>query len=155
MKDSQKKKLKKTTVSRALFFAAVVTLPLIQYACMSLGTKINAIIMSFQKYDYSSSGVGYDVTFAGFYNFAEAFKIISEKSYMIRISLLGFLVMMCISYPLALIFSYYIYKKFPLSGFFRVILFLPQVISSLIFATLFKYMVGTLYMEVSARNRDC
>ena len=153
MRNSNKSRLKKSTVTRALFFAAIVTLPLIQYSCMSLGTKINAIIMSFQKYDYASSGVGYDITFAGFKNFIEAFKIIAEKGYMVRISLLGFLVMMCVSYPLAMIFSYYIYKKFPLSGFFRVILFLPQVISSLIFATLFKYMVGTLYMEVTGAKQ--
>lgn len=148
MEKTNKKQLKKSTVNRALFFAAIVTLPLIQFAVMVLGVNINAIIMSFQKYEYSSSGIGYDVFFAGLNNFSEAFKILAEKTYMVRISLLGFAVMMCVSYPLALIFSYYIYKKFPLSGFFRVILFLPQVISSLIFATLFKYMVGTLYMQI-------
>ncbi len=143
-----KTKTSKINKSRKLFFALIVFMPLVQYAVMSLGTKLNAVLMSFQRYDWASDGVGYDVVFAGFYNFKVAWQLIVERAYMVRISLLGFFVMMFVSYPLALIFSFYIYKKYPLGGLFKVILFLPQIVSSLIFATLFKYMTGTVYMEV-------
>ena len=46
---------------------------------------------------------------------------------------------------LSIIFSYYIYKKFFLSGAFRVILFLPSIISSLVLATLFRYVANQAY----------
>ena len=47
--------------------------------------------------------------------------------------------------PLGLIFSFYLYKKFPLSGVFQVILFLPQILSSVVVALLFKYIVTDFY----------
>lgn len=135
--------------SKRIYFALMAALPLIQFAIMYVGVNFNSILLTFQEYDYALSGNGYVVTFAGFRNFAAAFDILLQKFYMVKISLIGFLVTMCISYPLAMIFSFYIYKKYALSGLFKTVLFLPQIISSLIFSTLFKYMVGSVYTEIT------
>ena len=43
--------------------------------------------------------------------------------------------------PLSLLFAYYLYKKVALSGFFRVVFFLPSIISAAVLVTLFKYVV--------------
>ena len=135
--------------SKKIFFAIMVALPLFQFAVMYVGVNANSFIMAFQHYENALSGKGFDITFAGIDNFKEAWTLLSEKSYMLEISLTGFLVTMFIAYPLALLFSFYIYKKYLFSGFFKTVLFLPQIISSLIFSTLFKYMVDTVYTELT------
>ncbi|MBQ8659201.1 MAG: sugar ABC transporter permease [Clostridia bacterium] len=47
--------------------------------------------------------------------------------------------------PTALLFSYYISKQYKFSGFFRVVLYLPTIVSSLIMALLYKYIVTDVY----------
>jgi ABC-type sugar transport system permease subunit len=43
--------------------------------------------------------------------------------------------------PLGLLFSYYIYKKLPFSGLFRVLLFMPSIISGIVMVAMFKFFV--------------
>ena len=49
---------------------------------------------------------------------------------------------------LSVFFSYYIYKKFPASGAFKVILYLPQIVSGLVFALMFKYFMDEALPEL-------
>ena len=48
-----------------------------------------------------------------------------------------------------ILFSYYIYKEFLFSKFFKVMLFLPRVISSVVMVLLFKYIVEDVYTALS------
>lgn len=43
--------------------------------------------------------------------------------------------------PLQVMSSYFVYKKIPLSGFFKVFLYLPSLISSIVMTIMFKYFV--------------
>lgn len=47
-----------------------------------------------------------------------------------------------ISYPFKVLVSYFIYKKIPFSGFYRVVFFLPTIIFSVCVALVFNRMIG-------------
>ena len=49
---------------------------------------------------------------------------------------------------MSIIFSYYVYKKMFGSRFFRVVLFLPNIISNLIMVYLFRYLVNNAFVTV-------
>ena len=50
---------------------------------------------------------------------------------------------------LALLFSYYIYKKNPLSEFFRVVLFIPKITSAVVFVIIYKYLANEVFVEIA------
>lgn len=136
--------------SRRLFYASLLILPLIQFAFCYIYVNINTIRMAFWNYEMNTEALGYTYRWVGFENFATAFEILTKKLYMIWNSVRFFLVSLLVSVPLSLIFSFYLYKKYPLAGLFKVVLFLPQIISGLIFSLLFRYMVTDVYIYLSS-----
>ena len=64
---------------------------------------------------------------------------------MFKNSLLLFFFTTIIGLTLALIFSYYIYKKYPMGEFFRVILFMPKILSGVVFCVLFRYITTDVW----------
>ena len=105
--------------------------------------NFNSIVMAFEKYDYAVQGQDEIIkTFAKFDNFKAAWGAITEKGYMFTNSLWLFVSNVCLTIPLALVFSFYLCKKCAFSGFFRVILYMPNIVSPLIFALLFQRIVN-------------
>jgi len=52
-----------------------------------------------------------------------------------------YLCSLLIGTPLSVMFSFYLYKKMPASGFFKTVLFIPHILSALIMVILYKYFV--------------
>ena len=147
METVQKRGWMKRKTKRTLFFWFMAALPLLQFAIFYVYVNFNNIVLAFQKYELYESYT-FDVSFT-LGNFATAWNVIAEKNYFITNSLIKFVVLMVIQYPLALIFSNYIYKKWPASGFFKTVLFMPQLVSGLIYGLLFKYMVSDVYIALN------
>ncbi len=148
-KDVKKRKLNERTRKRLIFYVLMIAIPMAQTAFFYLGVNLNSFIMAFQEYSIVPGQLGYDITFAGLTNFKAAFDFFGEIGYMIKNSLVLFLLNTFAGMPLALMFSFYIYKKKPMSGFFKTILFMPQIISGLIFSLLFKYVMTDVYMYIA------
>ena len=144
-KGLERVQLKRKT-KRALFFWCMAALPLLQFLIFYVYVNFNNVILAFQHYELNENFT-FDVSFT-FGNFATAWNTVAEKPYLITNSLVKFVVLMLIQYPLALIFSNYIYKKWPGSGFFKTVLFMPQLISGLIYGLLFKYIVSDVYVAL-------
>ena len=142
------KRLNQRKKKQIVFFTSLVILPLIQFAICYIYVNFNSFILAFQKYTYKKKGLGFDITFAGFDNFKTAWSIISERSFMLTNSLQLFFWTTIVGLTLALLFSYYIYKKYPMAEFFRVILFMPKIVSGVVFALLYKYIANDVFMEV-------
>jgi len=142
------KRRNKRMFSRQLFYLAIILLPVIQFAIFYIYVNFNSFVMAFQKYEANIDTLGYTVKFAGTENFKKAFEILEKNAFMIKNSLIMYAFNLCFGTTLAIIFSYYIYKKYFLSGLFRVMLFLPQIVSGLIFAILFKYIVTNVYSYI-------
>lgn len=143
-----KRKWSKGEIKHFAFFLAFMIIPIIHFFLFYLYVNINSFIMAFQTYtlDYD---LGCIVTsFAGFDNFVKAWSSFSSYPYMLKNSLIFVSIDLFVSQPLALLASYYIYKKKPASGFFRTVLYLPQVLSSIVLGILFKYVVQSAVPEM-------
>lgn len=146
----QKSKMTRTR-SRMIFYCAVMALPILQFCIFYIYTHINSFILAFQNYSIDDSGVGYKVVFAGIENFIVAVNLLVEKSHLIKNSLITYVVCNLGIICLSLIFSFYIYKRFVGHSLFRVILFMPQIISSVVFAILFEHIANILYPDLVLR----
>lgn len=144
----EKKRKSKKELFHFLFCMAFLVIPIIHFFVFYIYVNMNSFIMAFQTFtlDYD---LGKIVTsFAGWENFKIAFSSFSKYPYMLKNSLIFCAVDLLIAQPLALLASYYIYKKKPGSAFFRTILYLPQVLSSIVLGILFKYVVQNAIPEI-------
>lgn len=121
-----------------IFYVCLIALPMLQFCIFYIGVNLNSIILAFESYDISS---GY--YFTGFDNFAQVFRDFGEVPYLmnsIKNSLILYIANLLAMF-MSLLFSFYIHKKRTFGGFFKVILFLPNIISGLILAIMYKYFV--------------
>lgn len=145
---SKKKRFTKAEVGHFAFYLAFLIIPILHFFIFYLYVNINSFVMAFQTYtlDYD---LGKIVTsFAGWNNFETAWSSFTKYPYMLRNSLIFIAIDLFISQPLAILASYYIYKKRPGSAFFRTVLYLPQVLSSVVLGILFKYAVQSAIPEM-------
>jgi ABC-type sugar transport system permease subunit len=110
---------------------------------MYVAVNLNSFLMAFQEYGIGTNG--YQIAFAGWDNFKVAIQFLKDCGYMIENSLIVYVTNTLVGMTFALVFSFYIYKKYSGSGFFRTILFMPQIISSMVFSLLFKYFITDVY----------
>ena len=137
------------TAKRRIFALLMLAIPLLQFAIFYVYVNLNSILMAFSEYTFDIENSGYIVEFVGFANFEKALDIMLSPigGEMLLNSLKLYGCNLVIVMGLALIFSYYIAKKFPMAGFFRVVLYLPHVVSSVVFAILYRYLVTDVYMD--------
>lgn len=142
------------TGKRMVFYGIICFLPVLQFCLFTFYVNFNSIKMAFETYGYASGANGsYGVdgivkTFAGFDNFKMAWQTLVERNYMIKNSLWLFLSNIVITIPLALVFSFYLCKNCTFSGFFKVILYMPNIVSPMIFALLFQRIVNLVYPQI-------
>lgn len=123
-----------------IFYGIMVTFPLLWFAVFYVGVNINSILLAFKNYDLTTGAI----TFAGFENFVrfgtDFFGGIELKA-AISNSLSLFLGTVLIGMSLAVIFAFYVYKRFIGEGVFRVLLFVPTVIPSIALVIMYSYFV--------------
>lgn len=137
-----------------IFCLLMVAYPTIQFIVFYIFVNFNSVLLAFKTY---TPGDGY--SWAGFYNFEQLwYKIINvpEMQYAFTNSFKIYAITIFVSLPLALLFSFYIYKKAFLSGVFRVLLYIPSVISVLVICILFRYFVDEaipeLYLKITGNE---
>ena len=133
---------------RLLFCSLILAVPILQFILFYVYVNLNSILLAFQTYERKSGATGYNITFAGFDNFVEAFHVISDRGYLFTNSLIHYFVGLLISMPLSWLLSYYIYKKGAGAGFFKVILYLPHILSSVVFVSIYRFIVTDMWMEL-------
>lgn len=138
--------------SRIIFASLVLAVPVLQQIIFYIGVNFNSFLQAFQTYENNPSGYGFIVSFAGFDNFASAIRLVANRGYLLANSFMIYIFSLLVSLPLALIFSFYVYKQFPLAKVFRVVLFMPQIVSALVFSLLFKYLVTEVYMKLTGAS---
>lgn len=121
---------------RGLFIAAMLSVGIIQFLIFWVYVNFNSILMAFQIRTKDGLHWGFD----NFSRFFREFKIPAlELSLALKNTILLFVVGTLIGLPTSLLFSYYLYKKILFAKFFRVIFFLPSIISAAVLVGLFKY----------------
>lgn len=143
----KKEKIKKGDLT---FYCLILAIPLINLAVFYFYANANSFLLGLKSYDPSTGSF----VFEGFTAFKQAFNDLSSK--LIRISfknsVLVYFVGLLITMPLSLFFSYYIFKKFPLSGFIRVMLYLPNIIASIVLIVIFKFFVERFIPNITGTS---
>ena len=149
----KKKKVSKIHASRLRFYIFMFLPLIIQFLIFYVYLNFSTITLAFQKYTKNLDGFGHTVKFVWFENFKTAFTFfISARSLeMLKNSLFLYVINLLIITTLALFFSYYIAKKYAGAGLFRVILYLPVIISTTVMAILYQYLVTDVYTVIATK----
>lgn len=122
---------------KVLFYVSIVAIPVVQFAIFYIGVNINSIVLAFQSWD----GILGEYVW-GIDSFVKVVTDLFTDPKLIismRNSVLLFVVGTIVGTTLALLFSYYIYKKHFGYRFFKLVLFIPNVVSSVTLAIMLRY----------------
>lgn len=138
-----------------LFYASFAIIPILQFIIYYIIVNFRTVVFAFQQYDVYTGSYG----FIGFKNFIEVFAQISQGGVIaiaVKNSLLLYGVTLLIGTTFALVFSYYINKKFLGSSVFRIILYLPHIMSNVSVVSIYKYFVDVgvpfVYLNVFGKE---
>ena len=129
-----------------IFIIVMLAYSVLHFLVMWVGVNFNSILLSFKTYnrDGSYSWLPFSDLFD---NFEWIFKNIggdvNNYRSMLLSSLAFFIVSCFVTLPIALFFSYFIFKKILANGFFKVIFFLPSIIPLIILTTIYAITVGS------------
>lgn len=150
-KNAEAKKKRVLTARRRdrIFVSLLLLWPILQFAVFYIGVNFNSLLISFQNITYvnvDSVGKTVDGATAFTWTFSQYKKAFawlgsSEFGNMIWVSVKSYLISTCVSVPLGLLFAYYIFKKLPGWSSFRVLLFLPMILSGVVMAAIFRYFI--------------
>ncbi len=126
-----KNKFSKKRVKDLLFYILLLAIPVTQFCIFYVGVNFNSLLLAFREGGKGAFTTEYMVkAVKGFFTdpaWSSAL-INSIKSYLISTA---------IAVPLGLFFSYYISKKLRGHAFFRVVLFLPSILSALVMVSVY------------------
>jgi len=150
----EKSRLTPKRKKELIFIIVLLAFPLLQFFLTWIFVNSYSIIVAFQNVTLEG-----ETSFAGFDNFKTVIKelfdstikpVVITENLTISSGLLvllnslayGFITIF-ISLPLALISSYFLSRKMPLANFFRIIFFLPNIISVVALVYAFKTQIST------------
>lgn len=147
-----KRRISKRKLRDTGFYIALIAIPMLQFIIFYICVNFNSILLAFKEYQ-TTGGVDAPSTYiwVGLRNFKDAFTTITASEifgYAIRNSLVYYVVSLVIGVPLALVFSYYFYKKMPGSKFLHVIVFMPSIISSLVLSIIFRSITEDVFSDI-------
>lgn len=140
----KKHKMLATTKKAHIFCICVLAFMLVQWLLIFVYGNLNSVLLAFQHYDAASDT---QIFYAGkdiFKNFGDFLgDLFSSENDLGGYFLTGVVYHLTglVSLPISLVFAFVIYKKMPASGFMKIVLFVPSVISSMVIALLFKTMM--------------
>ena len=139
MKEKKKKSVGRRNAE--IFCICVLAYMLIHWCIFYVGQNINSILLAFQKFDpvtqehvFLGSGHFFD-NFKRF--FYELFKDEKISGYFPKGALYHSVGLLAL--PLSWMLSFIIYKKLLCTEIFKVVFFLPSILSSMVIAMLFRY----------------
>ena len=114
--------------------------PILQFCIFYIGVNANSFLLAFQKIDALT---GKTVAWS-FDELVGAFELMTSPTLLmtLKMSLQSYAILTSISIPLALFFSYYIYKKMPMANAFKVILFVPSIVSGIVMVSMYRFFLG-------------
>lgn len=130
---------KKKGISKGdlIFIIVMLLIPTVQFAIFYVGTNLNSFALSFKRFDKIEGGFVPN----GWNNFArviEDLKSNDEVISAVKNSFKVYGVGLITSVPVAILFAFYIYKKFIGFRTFKVLLFLPSMLSILTLCILYR-----------------
>lgn len=120
-----------------IFYCAVLAYPVLQFCVFYIGVNFNSILLAFRSFEGAD---GYK--FVGFDNFVKVIRLFMSSEGMkiaAKNSLIVYFIGLITGVPLSVWFAYYVFKKRLLSGFYKIMLFLPSIIPSIAMVIIYMY----------------
>ena len=125
----------------------MLTIPILQFCVFYIGVNLNSILLSFQNVSLDGTVVWTGENMAkAFENFFNPLSGLPDRLWR---SVWTSLLTIAITTPLCLFFSNYIYKKMFFSTGFRILLFMPSIISSLVLTTTYQFFIERAIPEIA------
>lgn len=143
--DAQRRKLRrKKKFDRIFFIFCFLIFPVVNFLVFYLYVNVDSFLMAFQRPVY---GQGFGATEWGMDNFTQIFKLFQSSNggtllIALRNTVIFYVAGMVIGMPISILMSYFIYKKIAGYKMFRLVTYLPNIITSSALVILFKNTVG-------------
>ena len=136
MSEIKKKRKHKAEIG---FVISLLAIPVLHFVVFWLYINADSVFLSFQKYDMYSG----EWKWAGFDNYKEFWSAFNRPGSVLPRALWNsftvFLWNDFVIIPISLFFAYIFYKKVPLGDLFKVIFFLPSVLSVVVLTLAYSY----------------
>ena len=124
------------------FYWGIILLPILNYLIFFVGVNINNILLAFK--DYAIVNYQKQIDWVGFANFTKILQDSVVLGYLVKNSLLYFAVTLLVIIPLTLMFAYYIFKKYTAHGFYKVMIFMPSIVCSMVLVIFYRTFVNEI-----------
>ena len=128
---------KRGDIGEIIFYISLIAIPLLQVLIFYFYVNFNSITMSFKTYDTLKDKFVWDFSA----NFSRFWTELTKTSILIdalKNSIVVWFYTSVVGTFLAILFSYYIYKKWMFGKTFKFFLFLPSVLPSILLVIVFK-----------------
>ncbi len=126
---------KKNRCKELIFVYSILAIPLIAFAIFYVYCNFQSFLMAFQLRDINGE------TYWTLQNFIDIFNDIKSgdqgELVLATKNTLTFFLLGQVMFPISFITSYFLYKKIPLHGAYRLLLFVPSILSSVVWANIY------------------
>ena len=140
----------KRTRQRLIFYILMMIFPMLHFAVFKVYINLDMFAMAMSEYVKPEGQVVLQRQLVWFDNFKFIIELMGstskagyEYAAMLRNSMMFYGISLTFV-PIGIFFAYYIYKGYPLANFFRVMLYLPQIISGVVLTFLYKEILRTV-----------
>lgn len=121
-----------------IFCYLMLAIPVAHFLVFWLYLNIESILMGFREY---KGGGEYIWTLKQFGKVFESFRDPKSEIYLALINTLKFFLLNIFIFCISFLVSYWLFKKIPGHRVYRVLFFIPSIISAVVMTTLFKYFI--------------
>ena len=147
----QKKGIQNKRKQDLIFYIIMLAYPVVQFAIFYVGVNVNSLLMAFQEYSQEANDFVFLKGAEFFNNFKDVFTSLTTETvfqYAFKNAFISYFVALIFTTGFALVFSYYIFKKYPMHGTMKVVLFTPSVISGIVLVSIFIEFVEVVIPEI-------
>ena len=144
------KKLTKNIVYDNIFAISLVIYSIIHFAVFWVYINFGTIASTFQKFDYNTQRY----VWYGFSNYIRAFELMVlggdpalNNGFWNSFQAVGINLILL---PMSIFSAYAFYKKMPMAGFFNLVFYIPQLISTSVLTLAFSYMFHAKYGPITS-----
>lgn len=140
--------VKKMRRNKNLFILCMLAIPILHFLIFWFYVNLDLLLIAFQRFE--NEEIVYTLE-----NFRLVFEDLAKDRGGLNIALKNTLITWVFTtlfmFPLSILWSYFIYKKLLLGSFYRIVFYIPSIISAVALAAVFKYIitadgpVGKLY----------
>jgi ABC-type sugar transport system permease subunit len=149
----QKKKMSKAERGSNIFYAALMALPVLQFVIFYIVVNFKSFGYAFMEQEkISDTEIIWRFTMENFTRWFTNSSKFNDLMTTTGMSLLYYGVTLLVSIPLAMLFSYYIFKKCFGAKLFRIFLFIPSIIPAAAFVLSYKIILNDVTPVLFGNN---